>query len=188
MPEDPVERVPDRVAMDRRMFACSLATAAALLGCGTPPAAQAVAKVEPPKAEPPEPPKVEAPTVEPPKSVPVEAVNPVVPPEPKPPIEPKTPAEAKSLEPKVELKPEPKPEPKPKPDPLAEAEMEPPESEDLLLELVKLHYPRNLEPAHLKAIRIEIQRQLARSQVLSSFPLQNSDEPASVFSAYRGPG
>lgn len=58
----------------------------------------------------------------------------------------------------------------------------------LVLELVKFHYPQRLEAEHLKAIRGEIQRQLARSQVLSAFPLKNSDEPAPVFAAYRGPG
>jgi len=64
----------------------------------------------------------------------------------------------------------------------------PDRADELVLELVKLHYPQRLEGEHLKAIRGEIQRQLARSQVLSAFPLKNSDEPAPVFAAFRGPG
>lgn len=89
---------------------------------------------------------------------------------------------------KVELpKLEPKIEP-PKLDPLEPApEPVKPKPADLLLDLVRHLYPDRLEPNHLAVILGELQRQLARSQVLSSFPLTNADEPASVFAAYRGP-
>jgi hypothetical protein len=59
------------------------------------------------------------------------------------------------------------------------------EPEDLILELVKREYPKNLNEQHLTHIRREIEQQQARSRVLSAFPLTNADEPAPVFRAYR---
>lgn len=57
---------------------------------------------------------------------------------------------------------------------------------DLVLAVVKHHYPdERLDEKVLDAIRGDIQGDLARSRVLSSFPLKNSDEPAFVFAAYR---
>jgi hypothetical protein len=67
------------------------------------------------------------------------------------------------------------------------------EPEDLLLELIKREYPKNLEDEHLAHIRRELEQQQSRSRVLSAFPLTNADEPAPVFRAWRrkeagGPG
>lgn len=62
-----------------------------------------------------------------------------------------------------------------------------PAREDLILEMVKATYPDRLQPEHLEAIKQEIVGNLARSHVLSLYPLTNGDAPTSVFRAYRGP-
>lgn len=56
---------------------------------------------------------------------------------------------------------------------------------DHVLELVKQRYPQRLKQEHLAVIRGEIARHLARSPVLSAFPLTVADEPVFVFSAFR---
>ena len=61
----------------------------------------------------------------------------------------------------------------------------PPAPADLLLELIKRHYPTNLDDAKLAQIRGQIEHHMARSKVLSTFPLTNADEPAPVFTAWR---
>ena len=64
----------------------------------------------------------------------------------------------------------------------------PVEPAELLLELVKQKYPEHLDEPRLALIRKDIDGILARSKALSGFPLDNSDEPAFVFSAYRSDG
>ncbi len=57
---------------------------------------------------------------------------------------------------------------------------------ELTLELVKQKYPHDkLVDAALDEVRSDIRHHLGRSQVLSSHPLLNSDEPGFVFSAWR---
>ncbi|HEV3022609.1 MAG TPA: hypothetical protein VGX76_09075 [Pirellulales bacterium] len=80
-------------------------------------------------------------------------------------------------EPANEAKPDPPPT---KADPQAPA--------DLVLALVKQQYPKNLDDAKLAQIRGQIEHQMSRSRVLSSFPLTNADEPAPVFAAWRMEG
>ncbi len=58
--------------------------------------------------------------------------------------------------------------------------------EDHLVEMVALTYPQNLNESNLQQIRHQFAIQMARSQVLSSFPLSNGDEPAPTFQAFRG--
>lgn len=60
--------------------------------------------------------------------------------------------------------------------------------DELILELVKREYPKNLNDDHLAHIRSEIQQQQARSRILSAFPLTNADEPAPIFRAWRKGG
>jgi hypothetical protein len=59
---------------------------------------------------------------------------------------------------------------------------------ELVLELIKEKYPEHLDDERLALIRRDIDGILARSKALSSFPLANADEPAFVFSAFRGEG
>jgi len=56
---------------------------------------------------------------------------------------------------------------------------------DLVLELVKRFYPKNLDEAKLGQIRGQIEHHMSRSRVLSAIPLTNADEPATVFAAWR---
>ena len=57
---------------------------------------------------------------------------------------------------------------------------------DLLLEVVKQRYPgKQLDKSVLSSIRDDLRSDIARSKVLSSFPLKNSDEPRFVFAAFR---
>ncbi len=59
--------------------------------------------------------------------------------------------------------------------------------EEHLLAVIKHLYPHNeLTEERLKEIRSQLSWYLRRSQVLSRFPLDNSDEPATTFAAYRG--
>ena len=59
--------------------------------------------------------------------------------------------------------------------------------EEHLLAVVQHLYPdEQLTPQRLDAIKDQLGRYLRRSQVLSSFPLTNSDEPVTLFAAYRG--
>jgi len=58
---------------------------------------------------------------------------------------------------------------------------------DLWLALAQQLTPGRLEEAQIAEIRQQFQSQLARSRTLSAFPLTNSDEPCTVFRAYRGP-
>ena len=61
-------------------------------------------------------------------------------------------------------------------------------AEDLLLEIVRQRYPHeNLTEDVLEAIRRDLRGVVARGELLRRYPLKNSDEPAFVFSAYRGP-
>lgn len=58
--------------------------------------------------------------------------------------------------------------------------------ERLLLEVVRKRYPdKRLTLDVLASIQNDIRGDLARSKVLSSFPLNNWDEPRFVFAAYR---
>lgn len=62
----------------------------------------------------------------------------------------------------------------------------PPSPVDLLVDLVRQKYPHErLDEAAIDEIRSDFQHFLARSRVLSSFPLQNGDEPGFMFSAWR---
>jgi hypothetical protein len=98
---------------------------------------------------------------------------PPAPPKLEPPVATKDPPKTEAVPPKVE--------------PVDKPTLTERKPAELLLDLVRQQYPERLEPAHLATIQGELQRQLARSQVLSSFPLTNADEPAPVFAAYRGP-
>lgn len=57
----------------------------------------------------------------------------------------------------------------------------------LLLEIVRQKYPdRHLEDEEILAgVYKELRGDLARGERLAKFPLKNSDEPATVFSAWR---
>jgi hypothetical protein len=72
----------------------------------------------------------------------------------------------------------------------AKSEPQPAKAEpaELVLELVKQLYPRNLDDEKLGQIRAQIEQQMARSTVLGAFPLTNADEPAPVFAAWRADG
>lgn len=72
----------------------------------------------------------------------------------------------------------------------ADEKKEPPlvEPADHLLAMLVAEYPENLTREHLVELRAKLSRQLARSKVLSSFPLTNADEPATILRAYRGAG
>jgi hypothetical protein len=64
--------------------------------------------------------------------------------------------------------------------------VKPPSQADLSLEVIKQRYPdKQLDESVLSAIRNDLRGDIARSKVLSSFPLKNSDEPRFVFAAYR---
>jgi hypothetical protein len=90
-------------------------------------------------------------------------------------------ANADDKKPKQTDKPEPKPEPKraTKPDP------EPPPPAALLLETIRQRYPdKRLEDQDvLQGIYTDLRSDLARSRRLSSFPLENADEPGFLFAA-----
>ena len=59
--------------------------------------------------------------------------------------------------------------------------------EEHLLAVIQYLYPdQELTPQRLDAIKGRLGSYLRRSQVLSSYPLSNSDEPTTVFAAYRG--
>lgn len=59
--------------------------------------------------------------------------------------------------------------------------------EDLILQLVKIHYPddQRLQAEQLAEIRRQAEGILARSRALASHVLANSDEPAPIFTAFR---
>jgi hypothetical protein len=59
---------------------------------------------------------------------------------------------------------------------------------ELLLALVKQADPDRLKSEHLEQLRLDLQLNLLRSAVLSSFPLTNADEPAPIFAAWRSEG
>lgn len=81
---------------------------------------------------------------------------------------------------KPQAKPEAKPAEIPEP-PVA------PSQEILLLNCLMQRYPsEHYDEASLKGIFGDIRGDLARSRVLSEFPLKNSDEPSFVFRVYRG--
>ncbi|MBQ16948.1 MAG: hypothetical protein CMJ65_07470 [Planctomycetaceae bacterium] len=67
------------------------------------------------------------------------------------------------------------------------AEPEPPPPPALLLEMIRQRYPdkRLDDDQILAAIYGELRSHLARSRRLSQSPLENSDEPGFVFSAFR---
>lgn len=59
----------------------------------------------------------------------------------------------------------------------------------LLLEVIRLRYPdRRLDQKALAGILRELRGDVVRSRILSSFSLQNQDEPAFHFAAYRSDG
>lgn len=58
--------------------------------------------------------------------------------------------------------------------------------EDALLDVIRQRYPdRRLRGGVLQAVRNDLRGDLRRGTTLRRFPLQNSDEPAFVFAAYR---
>lgn len=62
-----------------------------------------------------------------------------------------------------------------------------PSPADLLLDIVRQRYPdERLSDEILARIRGDLEVDLFRSNMLSRYPLQNSDAPAFVFFAYRG--
>jgi len=66
----------------------------------------------------------------------------------------------------------------------------PPRAElDLLMDLVKQRYPVDeLTDEELDAVRSRLSGKIARSQQLSEFALENSQEPAFVYPAFRAEG
>lgn len=72
-----------------------------------------------------------------------------------------------------------------KPDESSPSDKRPPVPTDLILELIQHRYPHELTDEQRAEIRREIEQFQTRSRLLSAFPLVNSDEPASVFSAWR---
>ena len=64
----------------------------------------------------------------------------------------------------------------------------PPSEEVLLLTVLTQRYPsEHFDEAALQGIYRDIRGDLARGRILSEFALKNSDEPAFVFRAHRGP-
>ncbi len=64
----------------------------------------------------------------------------------------------------------------------------PPNDEVLLLTYITQRYPSShYDDAALQGIYRDIRADLARSRILSEFPLKNSDEPCLVFRAFRNP-
>lgn len=59
---------------------------------------------------------------------------------------------------------------------------------ELWLELVRRIDPERLRPELLDQVRGDLELNLQRSKVLSSFALTNADEPAPVFAAWRSEG
>jgi hypothetical protein len=58
--------------------------------------------------------------------------------------------------------------------------------EILLLEVVRqLNPDRKLTHEYLEEVRRDIANELRRAKVLRAFPLQNANEPAAMFAAYR---
>lgn len=56
-----------------------------------------------------------------------------------------------------------------------------------LLGAIARHYPdQRLDEVALSGILRDITGDLARSKVISNFPLKNSDEPSYIFQAWRG--
>ena len=79
-----------------------------------------------------------------------------------------------------------KPQQAEKPQPEKKPSAKQPAQADILLEVVTQRYPdKQLDETVLSAIRNDLRSDIARSKVLSSFPLKNSDEPRFVFAAYR---
>ena len=79
-----------------------------------------------------------------------------------------------------------KPQQAEKPQPEKKPSAKPPSQADLLSEVVKQRYPdKRLDESVLSSIRNDLRSDIARSKVLSSYPLKNSDEPRFVFAAYR---
>lgn len=80
--------------------------------------------------------------------------------------------------------------PQAKPDAKPADALEPPvapSQEILLLNCLMQRYPsEHYDEAALQGIFGDIRGDLARSGILSAFPLKNSDEPSFVFRAYRG--
>ncbi len=78
-------------------------------------------------------------------------------------------------------------EPEQQPDGKPEA-AKPVSQELLLLNLLVQRYPsEHFDEVALRGIVADLRGDIARGRVLSEFGLKNSDEPSSVFRAYRGP-
>lgn len=79
------------------------------------------------------------------------------------------------------------PAPKLPEEPAAKDEHPAPPPEVLLLTYLVRTYPSdNYDDFAIQGIFRDLRGDLARGKVLSEFPLKNSDEPAFVFSPYRG--
>ena len=74
---------------------------------------------------------------------------------------------------------------KKKPEDLVEAREPPPESAYLLGLILRRYPDERLDETAVNGIVRDIYSDLARSRVLSSFPLDNSDEPGFTFQAWR---
>ena len=75
----------------------------------------------------------------------------------------------------------------PKPDSQPKPPADPPPPATLLLETLRQRYPdKRLDSQDvLQALYNELRDDLARSRRLSSFPLENADEPGFLFAAFR---
>ncbi len=77
-------------------------------------------------------------------------------------------------------------QPAPDKQPTKEEPREPPPEAAYLLGLIMRRYPdERLDETAVSGIVSDIYGDLARSRTLSSFPLENSDEPGFVFKAWR---
>ena len=65
-------------------------------------------------------------------------------------------------------------------------DVKPPGTADQLLAVLQAQFPGRLNDEQWKEVRGKIESQLKASQTLREFKLQNSDEPATLFAAYRG--
>ncbi|MEI8378867.1 MAG: hypothetical protein WCJ09_01975 [Planctomycetota bacterium] len=79
------------------------------------------------------------------------------------------------------------PAPKLPEEPAAKVEPPAPPPEVLLLTYLVRTYPSdNYDDVAIQGIFRDLRGDLARGKLLSEFPLKNSDEPAFIFSPYRG--
>jgi hypothetical protein len=72
-----------------------------------------------------------------------------------------------------------------KPEKNAEPDARPPIELLILTALIQRYPSEHYDEASLKGILNDIRGDIARGRILSSFPLQNSDEPAFAFRPYR---